>query len=76
MNHEYAFDVKLAAVVRVVADSQAKAVEAILRDIIEIDLNFSVPSTIACMRLTEASIFLEHRGGSISLFEIDGDQQD
>lgn len=76
--HEYAFDCKLWAVVRVKATSEKKAREAAMQVIDAVDVTpafiggFNEEAQQRGVRLTEVSIAEENEGG-LDLIEIDGE---
>jgi hypothetical protein len=69
--HEYAFDIKMFAVVRVQADNEEKARSALERALDCADLMVRLSDVDGDMLLTEASMHLDDELGP-SLFEIDG----
>lgn len=77
MSHEYAFDAKLFAVIRVRAPNQAAAIAAIEQVIECLDLSEAtldgVNSTLASdVRITEVSLAEDGEGENRTPFEIDG----
>jgi len=66
--HEYAFDVKLAAVVRVTAHNQAEALRIVQNEIDTISLDIIGQTSNGSYHLTEASV----DDTSPSLIEVDG----
>ncbi len=70
--HEYAFDVKLFAVVRVEADSLARAKRAIVKALDCASFNVSFEHAQGAVRVTEASVDIDESGGP-DLFEVDGE---
>lgn len=66
MNHEYAFDVKLQTVVRVVAASEKEARKMMAEEIDCIEVGYDRNG----IRITEASI---HDSSEDELFEVDGE---
>jgi hypothetical protein len=71
MAHEYAFDVKLFAVVRVIADNEQVARETISKILDCADLGITFKSSDATLKLTEASAYVDDETGPY-LFEVDG----
>lgn len=69
--HEYAFDVKLAAVVRVEADNIEMARSAMEAALDCADFNLTLPSADARVKITEASVQLDDVSGP-ELFQVDG----
>ena len=73
--HEYAFDVKLAAVVRVWATSEEKARSALFRLVDAMDLMAPAKDREASVLITEASVHVDDEDGP-HLFELDGEELD
>jgi hypothetical protein len=69
--HEYAFDAKLAAVLRVVAPSEQIARQTIERILDAVNLNTTSEDSLGRVKITEASAYLDDCAGPY-LFEIDG----
>lgn len=69
--HEYAFDIKLWAVVRVMATSEKKAREAIISTLDCADLS-KLTLTDPTVKITEASTIAPEEGEEYKPFEIDG----
>jgi hypothetical protein len=68
---EYAFDVKMFAVVRIAAETRKKA-EAILGEALDCaDLNVTARCTLGEPKVTEASVHIDDEGYPY-LFEVDG----
>lgn len=75
MDHEYAFDVKLVAVIRVRSPSKALAIAALTRHVSCIDLSFSLAEADSAIQITEASLSLDDADFP-NLFEVDGEPVD
>lgn len=73
--HAYAFDIKLAAVVRVTAVDEATALAAIERHLDAADLMVAFKDRDASVVVTEASVYIDDVAGPL-LFEIDGEEVD
>ena len=73
--HHYAFDIKLNAVVRVVAADEQTARAAIERHLDAADLKVTFKGKDATVVVTEASLHIDDAGGPF-LFEIDGEEID
>jgi hypothetical protein len=73
--HEYAFDVKLAAVARVVAFDEASARNAIARLLDAADVLRVFSDKDARVLITEISAYVDAEDGPV-LFEIDGVELD
>ena len=73
--HEYAFDVKLAAVVRVWATSEEKARNALFRLVDAIDLMVPAKDREASVLVTEVSMDMDDETAP-HLFELDGEELD
>ncbi len=71
MNHEYAFDVKLVAVIRVRSPSKALAIAALTRHVKCLDLCYTITEVDSTIEITEASLSLDDVDFP-SLFEVDG----
>jgi hypothetical protein len=69
--HEYAFDVKLAGVVRVRADSLENARSAMESALDCANLNVSFSDPLGRVEITEASVYVDDVCGP-QLFEVDG----
>lgn len=72
--HEYAFDVKLAAVVRVQAKDEhaARGMLAAVLDCVDLsDATIAGLNSRSEMRITEASVYQDDSDGP-ALFEVDG----
>jgi hypothetical protein len=68
---EYAFDVKMYAAVRIIAESRKKA-ETILNQALDCaNLNVSATSSLGTAKVTEASVYIDDEGYPY-LFEVDG----
>ena len=72
---EFAFDVKLAAVVRLEAESEEDATQILRRVLDCIDLSRETLDDFSNMRLTEANIYIDDVDGPL-LFEVDGEPYD
>ena len=72
---EYAFDVKMFAVVRIKAESRGKAEAALSKGLDTADLMVRIPERDGVLTLTEASIFLDDVNFPY-LFEVDGHEVD
>lgn len=69
--HEYAYDIKLAAVVRVKASSPEDAEAYLTKALDCAELDFKSTETSKCCRITEASLCVDDEDYPY-LFEIDG----
>ncbi len=68
---KYAFDVKMYAAIRIMAESR-KSAETILNQALECaNLNVSATSSLGTAKVTEASIYIDDEGYPY-LFEVDG----
>lgn len=74
-SHEYAFDVKLYAVVRVRAKSECEGREAVLSFLDAADITSVVESHAGRPHVAEASIYVDDETGPY-LLEIDGEEVD
>jgi hypothetical protein len=72
--HEYAFDVKLAAVIRVWATSEDKARSGLFRLVDALDLMVPAKDREASVLITEASMHDDENWPH--LFELDGEEID
>ena len=73
--YEYAFDIKLAAVVRVSASDEASARKAIARFLDAADVLKLFADKDAKVLITEASAYVDDEDGPV-LFGIDGVERD
>ncbi len=75
MNHEYAFDVKLVAVIRIQSPSKALAIAELTRHVDCLDLCFTLTDADSRIEITEASLSLDDADFPY-LFEVDGEPVD
>lgn len=71
--HEYAFDVKMLAVVRLKAIDQARAESALVEALDCARLNVKLTKQESEMHITEASIYVDDEQFPF-LFEVDGEE--
>lgn len=75
IQHEYAFDVKLFAVIRVLADSKKNAIKILDELFDAASLNVTLKDHEAALKITEASLHVDDVEYPY-LFEIDGKSLD